>query len=517
MTSEWPSRPPRGSRLPSSTVAGMRLIDLVKDDNAARLYENAARTEAVHWLFAQRSFEEVLDAWLGTHEDWASRVGAAVAVERAVRDVVADAMVDQLLALDIDERARRHRNRTPSTELAREAAERAQEKGFDRAAAFRKPTEKWAVRDDGEMPLPIDSDLLGWLWWQERHEVSYLLRRRKRESGGVIDPAGGDAGETQRGRTATIDAPADATVDTDPQEGAEARVDAAGWRSFLDAVRHLLLNPGEDEARLHSADLRAGAHRRELATTLAVAAAQAEVLAGVLASGDRVREPSRWWSDLDQQFVAACRAAVPAKAESEGWRSRLRANVGHALGTAMAIRASADAQREMAAAVEAWTAAHLKNFVQRGPADDKPLARVEARIGWWQWVLSALAQSHAAVSPRITELAGEVLADTGSWLRSVGVPKAAARWVALEEAALETVRRRQEDQVTRAIDELDRWQQHLADALVPPPLATLELAEQGLPLARRAAHQTSEAVLLAFVEVSTVLAPEWPPAEQVIP
>lgn len=478
---------------------------------AARLFDGARDSGAARWLFAQRPFEQVVDAWLDEHGDWALSVNAAHATERAIRDTIADAMVTTLFALDLDQRVARHRKRAPF-DLAREGVERAQLHGLDLAVGFREPTEEFQAAPGGDLPMPFDSDLLGWLYWHERHEITRLLARRSREAGGVVIGGGHDNVSTSAGRnTRQIDPPTLTTGEDD----ALAAVAGDELRSLWTDVRHLLLNPGELESRLWSADLRADASALDRASSLAVAAGLAEVLTAVLDTGDRVEDPSRWWSDLDVHCVEACRLVMPAKAESEGWRSRVRANVGHALGSAMTFCASTRAHHDLAAAIRVWTAVHLKNFVQKGPADDKPLIRVEARIDWWQRAVDELRRSPATATTGNAALAADVLSETASWLQTKGIPRAASRWADLENAALEALRAGRGDDVDTALDHLLRWHQELQQALAPPPLATFELAAAGVPVPRRVVHQTSEAVLVAFIEVGDGLLAHWPPAEQV--
>lgn len=494
----------------------MRVADLVGDPLARRLYEEAARSGAVAWLFPLEPFEEALNTWLDAHGAPLQRLEAGSALERAVREVVADATKNALFLMDIEERARKHfPKRAPTKDLARRAVELAQEQGLTRVEAFRTPTRAFAVTR-AHIPMPFDSNLYGWLYWHERQKLTALIKQHKRERDWLPISTFSQGSDPTNGSD-EIDPAALPTLDTDPEVAGLASAATAAWRGFLGTVRRLLLNPGDGVDDLLSPDLRAGAKARDCDAGLAVAAAFVEVLEGVLDTDEHIDESSRWWGDLDVHFVAACRAAVPAKAEDEGWRSRVRANAGFAVTRALALCASDDNERALVAALNAWTTVHLKNFVQKGPSDDKPLIQVDARIDWWRLAVRVLHQAESTGTQLMAELATAVLDETAAWLDAKGVAAAAARWLSHETAALSACIPERDQRVDEALQRLSQWHHDLPDALTPPPRASLDLAKAGLPVKRPAVLQSSEVVLVAFIEVRLELETRPPSAEQVRP
>lgn len=509
-------------RLPFPAVA-MDLAALLQDPDAGKVIRATRETSAVAALFGGPvGFDAALERWLLRHGRRSGDVPAAPLAERAVRAIAAQAMNEVLYEVNLEQRAARLRQRARTDDMAREAADLAQEKALREVRRFQTPTERYATRPDGTIPLPFDDNLLGWLRWFERQMLSRLHRRAKRIE---FVPLGSDAGQYDPDREGSGE---DGRSSESPEAAAVAAIASEGLASFWQVVEAALLNHWEFGSDLLSPDLRADADNVvERDEVMSVGAALASLLGRTLDANPERAGTHGWWGTIDEGFVEACTVAMPGARWNEGRRARIRPNVGYALEAAMREPARSPEHWMLVAGVRAWTSLHLKNFVQRGPSDNKPLSRVEARISHWNEALDWLesptidGSSHTSfdVDDPVIDLertvrgaAGTALSSTATWLVAKGVPSAAKRWFELECVALEASHEIGDAQ-TR-LDDLARWYEHLSDHFSTPPLASLEAVHARGRETRVTKHVTSEAVLLAFIDTAASRLPRWPTEDE---
>lgn len=482
-----------------------RLAALERDTDARLLLDHARQHDGVLNLFGDTgNFDAAVEASLT--RTWPAPPNAVPAeiAERAVRDVIADRMVGILSQVDLAKRA--SRLQAPA-EIARAGVERAQEKVLLVINRFREPTDAWRV-SEGVIRMPFNSSYFGWLRWIERQQVSRLLQQQRRRERHVRwVPIGSD--EHQISEEILADLP-----DTDPAAVTVARTAHSDLERFWGRVEAMLRNPGEALDALLSPDLLADAGRSEIDLTLGVAARLATVLGAALVHANHVNQAAGWWSDLDLHLLDAFAAEAPGL--DDRGRAQYRANVGHSLASAMQQRATSDDERVLGVGVRAWSALHLKNFVQRGPvADGKPVPRVEARAEGWSselaWLEGLLRSAGFAAGP-----AASVLAHTATWLTQDGLPQAGSRWSKFERGLLETVDAQGSSTTVADQAALDRWARTFPAVVVIPPLATRNLVESGVLRTRAPKHRGSELVLLTFIDVVLNRMPAWaggPPQE----